>query len=214
MPIISFGVGFFAFPHDLRSNRGIGKINDVNPNIMEEIRKSSDFQRLSNDPDVVQYSLSEKVPSQHRKNYVGSGLLFGPDLMEIDPVLLLNGNTGEMAGFYHLGDKLVSYDGLVHNGIIATILDEGLCTCGFSKLPSKRGVTAKLSINFHEQAPPNSTVVLMAKVLEARGRKVIINGTLKTFPLTRNEKSITIADAQCILVEPKWFKYFKWVQLW
>ncbi|QEL62169.1 hypothetical protein SBP28_004180 [Candidozyma auris] len=97
---------------------------------------------------------------------------------------------------------------MLHNGITATILDEGLCACGFSSLPSKRGVTANLTIDFKNQAQPQSTVVLRAKVAEAKGRKVVIDGTLSTFPTHLGEKPMEIASAKCVLVEPKWFKYF------
>ena len=100
----------------------------------------------------------------------------------------------------------------IHNDVVSTILDECLCACGFSKLPSKKGVTAKLSIDFLNQARPESTVVLRAKVTEAKGRKVVIQGRLELLAAAAHE-SIPIASAECVLVEPKWFKYFSWLQL-
>lgn len=165
-----------------------------------------------NNESFIRISQSDNLPQQHHHNYVGSGLLFGPNLMEIDPIIFLNPDSGEITSFYHLGSKLISQDGLIHNGVTSTIIDEGLCTCGFSRLPSKKGVTAKLSISFENQAPPNSTVVLKAKVVESKGRKVVIDGVLETFPLD-GSNPITIANANCVLVEPKWFKYLSWLQI-
>ncbi|OVF08030.1 putative MIOREX complex component [Clavispora lusitaniae] len=212
-PILAFGLGFALFPADWRRGRWAPeKLTHFNTDVMHELEKKELFKQLNNDPDIEKYYSSEAFPSQHRKNHVGSGLLFGPDLFEVDPILFLNQGKGELTAFYHLGGRLISQDGQIHNGVSATILDEGLCTCGFAKLPSKKGVTANLSIDFKNQAPPNSTVVLKAHVVEAKGRKVVIEGTLSTFPLD-GSTPFEIASARCVLVEPKWFKYFRWFQI-
>lgn len=119
-----------------------------------------------------------------------------------------------MYSFCHLGSSLTGDDNKIHNGIISTLLDESLCFCGFDKLPSKRGVTAKLTIDFKNKAPPNSNIMLIANVTETKGRKCIIKGHVETIPeINSKDKPIHVADAICILVEPKWFKYFGWVDL-
>lgn len=210
-PLVAFGVGFIFFPTEWRRGQWEPRhISYINESAMKSIKNSALYQELSNDKNVVKSYSSESFPSQHKKNHVGSGLLFGPDLFEIDPILFLNDKTGEVTGFYHLGKSLISQDGLVHNGITSTILDEGLCRCGFAQLPSKKGVTANLTIDFHNQAPPDSTVVLRAKVQSAKGRKVVIVGTLSTLP-KNGENSLEIASATCIMVEPKWFRYLGWL---
>lgn len=179
---------------------------------MAQIELSNLYKSLDQDPDQAKHYTSETFPEQHRDNHVGSGLLFGPNLFEVDPVLFINEKKGQLTGFYHLGKELVSQDGQIHNGVTATILDEGLCACGFAKLPSKKGVTANLKIDFHNQAPPDSTVVLKAEVVQHKGRKVVIEGTLSTFPFD-GSKPVDIASSTCILVEPKWFRYFRWLDL-
>lgn len=213
VPIAAFGAGFAFFPADWRKSKfGAKKLTTFNEEVMVKIQKSDLYQRLDGDASLKKYYNSETLPSQHHKNHVGSGLLFGPDLFEVDPVVFLDPVNSELTAFYHLGHQLVSQDGRLHNGVTATILDEGLCACGFSRLPSKRGVTANLTIDFINQAPPGSTVVLHAKVSESKGRKAVIEGTLSTFPLN-GEKPIEIAKSKLVMVEPKWFKYFRWLQL-
>ncbi|KAK6204379.1 HotDog domain-containing protein [Scheffersomyces amazonensis] len=214
VPLVAFGVGVAAFPANWRKgNWREKKLLHINDDVVEKITLSKEYKDLAADPDTSQYSSSETFPNQHHKNYVGTGLLFGPDLFEIDPIVFLNEKKGELTSFYHLGDKLISQDGQVHNGVVSTILDEGLCSCGFPLLPSKKGVTASLSIDFKNQAPPGSTVVLRAKVVEAKGRKVVIEGNLETLPFDKSEQPIEIAHSRCVLVEPKWFKYFSWFQI-
>lgn len=212
-PLVAFGVGFAAFPRDWRKgNLFDRKLNHINDSIFEDIQDTAEFKALEADRSLTKYYSSSIFPAQHRKNYVGSGLLFGPDLNEIDPIVFLDETNGKLTSFYHLGRKLISQDGQIHNGVVATMLDEGLCACGFPLLPSKKGVTAKLSIDFENQAPPNSTVVLRAYVKEAKGRKVVISGNLETLPL-KGETPLKIANAECILVEPKWFRYFSWLKV-
>lgn len=211
VPLAAFGVGMVAFPQEWKKNQfGERKLLNINESVLQQIHSTAEYKLLSADPTYRQYQKSETFPDQHHNNYVGTGLLFGPDLLEIDPIVFLNEEKGLLTSIYHLGDQLVSQDGQIHNGIVSTILDEGLCTCGFPLVPSKKGVTAKLSIDFKNQAPPGSTVVLRANVTEVKGRKAVIEGELHTLPMN-GEPPILIAQSKCILVEPKWFKYFSWI---
>lgn len=171
------------------------------------------FNQLDKNASYIKLHHSETFPKQHHRNHVATGLLHGPDLHEIDPILFVNEDEGQFVGFYHLGRKLTGNDGNIHSGIFATILDEGLCACGFSKLPSKRGVTASLKINFNKPVPPDTTVVLQAKVTESRGRKAIIDGDLRIMNPDGTVAEDVVASSTCILVEPKWFKYLRWLPL-
>ncbi|EMG50757.1 hypothetical protein SBY92_001534 [Candida maltosa Xu316] len=213
-PLIAFGVGLAAFPKEWRKGQfSDRKLLVINDSVLDQIKSTDTFKTLLANPDLKHYNSSNKFPDQHHHNYVNTGLLFGPDMMEIDPIVFIDEKKGELTSFYHLGDKLISQDGQIHNGIVSTILDEGLCSAGFPLLPSKKGVTARLSIDFKNQAPPRSTVVLHAKVKDAKGRKVVIEGYLETLPLNKDEKPLLIAESKCVLVEPKWFKYFSWLQV-
>lgn len=213
VPITAFGAGFALFPAEWKKNSWQpAKLTHINTSVLAQIENSPLYKQLDADENVVKHYTSEKIPHQHVPNHVGSGLLFGPHLFEVDPVVFLDEKNGELTAFYHLGSQLVSQDGLLHNGVTATILDEGLCTCGFARLPSKKGVTANLTIDFQNQAQPDSTVVLRAKVTESRGRKVVIEGNLSTFPFDGSQP-VEIAKSKCVLVEPKWFKYLRWLDL-
>lgn len=213
LPVVAFGAGFVFFPADWRQGKfQPRKLTHVNEDVMAKIQKSDLYKSLDSDKSITKYYTSDSFPSQHRENYMGSGLLYGPHLFEVDPVVFLDAENGELTAFYHLGKQLISQDGQIHNGVTATILDEGLCACGFPQLPSKKGVTAKLTIDFKNQAPPNSTVVLRAKIVESKGRKVVIEGALSTFPLN-GDKPFEIATSRCVLVEPKWFRYLRWLQI-
>ncbi|RLV90392.1 Uncharacterized protein JA1_004620 [Spathaspora sp. JA1] len=217
IPLVAFGVGIVAFPKNWRKKyEGSDqqqKLLHINDTVIKQIQDTQLYKSLEANKNFKQYNSSHAFPGQHHTNYVGTGLLFGPDLFEIDPIVFLNEEIGELVSFYHLGDSLISQDGQIHNGVTSTILDEGLCSAGFPLLPAKKGVTAKLSIDFKNQAPPKSTVILRAKVKEANGRKVVIEGYLETLSFDLSVKPTLIAESRCILVEPRWFKYFKWLQI-
>lgn len=212
-PLVALGTGYAIFPVNWRKNSALPYAFPHNSAVLQQIEDSHEFRRLAADAKLTKINYSGAFFSQHADNYINTGLLAGPELFEIDPVAFLNTETGEITSFYHLGAKLSSLDGQIHNGVTSTILDEGLCTAGFPLLPSKKGTTGRLSINFHNQAPPNSTLVLKAKVVEAKGRKVTINGHLETLPEKATDEPVLIADAQCILVEPRWFKWVKWLDV-
>lgn len=174
---------------------------------LDQIKQNPLYQSLSQDPSFTIQDARKEFPKQHHNNLVTAGLLYGDKLFEIDPIVFTN-NKGKLYAFHYIGEKLVSEDGKVHNGITSTLLDEGLCATGFPLLPSKKGVTAKLEIDFINQAPANSPVLLQAQVVEHSRRKVVIEGSLQTL----NAPPVTIATANCVLVEPRWFKYVSWLQ--
>ncbi|KAG7665930.1 uncharacterized protein J8A68_000553 [[Candida] subhashii] len=153
IPLVAFGVGIAGFPRDWRAGHPQDtKLLHINEEVLRQIQSTKEYKQLESNKSLRQYNSSNAFPGQHHNNYVGTGLLFGPDLFEIDPI---------------------------------------------------------------NQAPPQSTVVLRAKVKEAKGRKVVIGGYLETLPLDDNkaEKPLLIAESTCILVQPKWFKYFTWLQI-
>lgn len=187
--------------------------------IVDKISRHGLYQKLVNDPNFDQSLQSHKIPPGHRAYHVGQGILFGPTKLAIDPVILSDAQKREVVIFYHLGKDLGNEKGKVHKGVLSLILDEALCYCGFPTLPSKRGVTAKLDIQFDREIPADSTIVLRARVSEFKGRKCVIEGTLESLPRFYGSwwssvwKPEQYAQAKCILVEPKWFKYLNWLNI-
>lgn len=171
----------------------------------EDFKDSPVFQNYIQDTSkqYVLFDMDKLVPAAHKYNQVSRGLL---NLN--DPIVLVDRKEGELVLFGKTANSdLVGLDGKIHNGIVLTLLDESLCFCGFDKLPNKRGVTANLKVNFDGKLQPDSTFILTAKVQEARGRKVTITGDIKSLD------GDAVADCKCLLVEPKWFKWLTWVDL-
>lgn len=204
VPLALFAAGYLLLPKEWRKQRP--EHVSHNQDVLAQIKQSNLFQKLKNDPLYKFYHNSEMIPAQHRDNHVGSGLLFGSKKFEIDPLVFVNEKEGRLTSFHYAGPDLAGHGKTIHNGAIAIIMDEGLCQCGFARLPSKKGVTAKLELNFKQGVPPGA-LVLDAHVTQAKGRKVVIEGTVRTF----DEPSIEVATALCIMVEPRWFRYILWL---
>lgn len=222
---VSFGAGFALFARPWPDSPLLAKpmelVEDKKStsfeNSIETYKKltnyndfanSKIFNKYINDDNFTLIPIDKLIPEAHRFNQVSQGLM---DLS--NPIILINRKDGELILFGKSDNKnLIGLDGKIHNGIVLTLLDESLCFCGFNKLPNKRGVTANLKVDFNNKLHPGSNFILSAKVTESRGRKVVIDGKLQSLDKYGRVQE-TVADANCLLVEPKWFKWFNWVDL-
>lgn len=241
LPTAGISCGFITFakawPDDstaltlkdpvLQTTKLNGKYEPLSPiiqrqDILDKISKLPLYKSLKENPNVDHTVQSANIPTGHRPYHVGQGQLFGPGKLEIDPVIFRDEINKSLVVFYHLGSDLSNENNKIHKGILSLLLDEGLCYCGFPCLPNKRGVTAQLTLDFKNDIPSDTTVVLRAKVSELKGRKCVIDGTLEAIPrknffqyicgMEPKHGNIYVA-ARCILVEPKWFKYFSWLPM-
>ncbi|KAG0676697.1 hypothetical protein C6P42_001167 [Pichia californica] len=221
----SFGLGFAIFARPWPDTPLLAKPMELvqDKQIKDKENSIENYEKLDNYSEFINCKIFSKyvkdenfkliptdklIPEAHRYNQVSQGL------MELNnPIIMINKEDGELVLFGKSNNSnLIGLDGKIHNGIILTLLDESLCFCGFNKLPNKRGVTANLKVEFNDKLPTNSRFILSAKVVESRGRKVVIDGNLQS--LDKNGKpQHYVANAKCLLVEPKWFKWFNWVDL-
>lgn len=173
------------------------------------IQNSPLAKKLRQDPDFEESRYYDKIPLLHRENMLTTGLLAGKGALTVEPLIFVNKRTGQSFIFYHVGNRLDGHDGIVHGGLLATLMDEGLTRCGFPFLPSKYGVTASLNLNYRAPVRSNSYIVLVAGVEEVKGRKVVVKGRMETLPETGTP--ITLVEADVVMVEPKWAKYVTWL---
>lgn len=186
------------------------------------------------------------VAPEHKEYSLTGGTLSGTDMIASTPLILTRKQAhrstptltqgsrpnaaAEFVAFYHLGPKLCGHKGIVHGGLLATLMDECLCRCGFADLPNKIGVTGSLNIKYLAPTPANSVVVLHAWASNVDGRKVTVQGTISLlgetpseavqFELPTGEESVHTAEdfdklsevfglkktvwGEALVVEPKW----------
>jgi acyl-coenzyme A thioesterase PaaI-like protein len=184
---------------------------------------SEQYHVIRNHPYVVDLLSTGKYDVQHaydqsdehKQHSLTAGTLIGPDLIAHTPLSLSlkqhiidETNQSELIVVYHLGSRLCGHKGIIHGGLLATLVDESFCRCGFPVLPNKLGVTAKLDIQYLAPTPANSIVVIRAFTTSVEGRKVYIDGTLSQLPAPKDydlEKELVVSvKAKVLLVEPRW----------
>ena len=62
------------------------------------------------------------------------GALRGPGKLAVPPLLRVKHDETESIAILHFGRGLCGHDGIIHGGLIATVLDEGLGRLVSSKL--------------------------------------------------------------------------------
>jgi hypothetical protein len=66
------------------------------------------------------------VPDEVRVNNLTAGALSGPGKLALRPLIRVKNDESETWGLVHLGRALCGHDGIVHGGLMATLLDESM----------------------------------------------------------------------------------------
>jgi len=83
------------------------------------------------------------------------------------------GNTA--TGEFVISELYEGWHGVVHGGVICTILDEAMA---YTYFPDIKGVTAKLEVRFRQPAPTGVPLVVTAKLLEKRKKLLTAGATM------------------------------------
>lgn len=126
----------------------------------------------------------------------------GKDKIVVPPVSWNEEGGKSMVSILYIGTDLCGHQGIVHGGLLATILDEGLARCCFPALPNKIAMTANLNINYRAPAPTDSFVVLRAKTTNVEGRKAWVEGHIETL-VEEGEKPTVLVEASALFIEPR-----------
>ncbi|KAI0186170.1 Adenylylsulfate kinase-domain-containing protein [Xylaria flabelliformis] len=143
-----------------------------------------------------------KIPEGYRSHHLTGGALSGSGRIVVPPVVFADEIGESMIAISYLGNELCGHPGIVHGGLLATMLDEGLARCCFAALPNKMGMTANLNINYRAPARADSYVVLRATTTKIEGRKAWVEGRIETL-VGEGETPVVLAEATALFVSPK-----------
>lgn len=165
------------------------------------------------------------MPSVMQQHSLTASTLMGDTKIPVPPLMFTKGHKGEeLVAISYLGADLCGHVGIIHGGMLATMLDEGLARCCFAALPSKVGVTARLEIDFRRPTKCEGFVILKARTEKVEGRKAWVKGRVEALPMMRGgdrervtigrtveigpyeEKGEVLVEAEGLFVEPKWAK--------
>ena len=178
--------------------------DDVAAGINNHIANHPLTQSLRADPAWTESRPHLRYPESQKKHSLTAGTLLGPGKIPVPPVVFCEEGK-KLVSISYLGTDLCGHVGIVHGGMLATLLDEGLARCGFPALPNKIGVTASLTVNYKKPAPAGSYVVLKAETTKVEGRKVWVKGRIELLGKTE-EPGMVLVEAEGLFVEPKYAK--------
>ena len=95
----------------------------------EELQKLPILQVARSAPDSDEWYETRPYtdfPEDRRVNSLTAGALRGPGKLALPPLLRVHKDEKETFAIVHFGRGLCGHDGIVHGGLIATILDESL----------------------------------------------------------------------------------------
>jgi len=142
----------------------------------------------------------QQLPDEVRVNKLTAGSLRGPGKLTLFPLARVKNDESEAVVFVHLGRGLCGHDGIVHGGLLATLLDEALARNAITNLPEKVGVTATLSLNYRAPTRADQFVVLKTQLLDLKGRKAMVAGRVEDLQGT------LLVEASGLFVQPRYAK--------
>ena len=145
-----------------------------------------------------------KIPEAMRSHNLTGGTLMGDDKIAVPPLAFQDAESElpSLVSISYLGHQLCGHPGMVHGGLLATLLDEGLARACFPALPNKVGVTASLTINYRKPCPSDAYVVLRAETTKVDGRKAWVKGHVELLR-EDGEAGEVLVEAEALFIEPR-----------
>ena len=145
-----------------------------------------------------------KIPAQLREQSLTGGTLMGEGKIEVPPVQFSTEDGSSFVSLQYIGTALCGHPGIVHGGLLATLLDEGLARCCFPALPNRAAVTASLKLDYKAPAMAGQVFVLRAETTRVEGRKAWVKGRLETLvDESKGEKPLVVTEAEALFIEPR-----------
>lgn len=132
-----------------------------------------------------------------------AGTLTGTDRIAVPPYAWVEEGGKSLVMICYLGKSLSGYPGMVHGGLLAALLDEGLARCCFPALPNKIGVTANLNLDYRAPALTEGYFVLRANTTKVEGRKAFVEGRIESLTTDETTEPTVHVEAKALFVEPR-----------
>ncbi|KAF7134064.1 hypothetical protein CNMCM5793_005693 [Aspergillus hiratsukae] len=157
---------------------------------------------LREDPAYTESRPHLKIPQELRARHLTAGILATPGGIVVPPYVFCEEGGKSLTAIFYLGSDVSGHPGIVHGGLLATLLDESMARCCFPALPNKVGVTANLNIDYRRPAMANTYTVLKAKTVKVEGRKAWVEAHIETLP-EEGKEPVVLVEAKALFIEPK-----------
>ncbi|PYH89108.1 Thioesterase/thiol ester dehydrase-isomerase, partial [Aspergillus ellipticus CBS 707.79] len=176
--------------------------DDFSKEVDEFIRNHPLAVSLRETPAFTESRPHLKIPGELRVRTLTAGTLAGPEKIVAPPLVFCEDGGKSLVSIFYLGPRLCGHPGIVHGGLLATLLDEAMGRCCFPALPNQVGVTANLSLDYRRPAMAGNYAVLRAETVKVEGRKAWVEGRIETLPEDGKEP-VVLVEAKALFIEPK-----------
>lgn len=203
-PAVEAVNGFINPPTDAETLDLFGPPTPNSAEIDAYIRNHPLAKKLRTQENMVESRPHLKIPPAMRPHNLTGGTLLGENKIEVPPLTFSEKDVElpTLVQISHLGSALCGHPGIVHGGLLATMLDEGLARACFPALPNKVGVTASLKIDYRALCPANSYVVLKAETTKVEGRKAWVKGWIELLG-EEDGSGVKLVEAEALFIEPR-----------
>ncbi|KAI8332516.1 HotDog domain-containing protein [Choanephora cucurbitarum] len=150
------------------------------------------------DPEFIEYEAYANASASQKAHSLTASTLRGPGMIIVPPVMFYNKTYTEATFVLHLGTNVCGHDGIVHGGLAATVLDEGLACVAIPALPNNFGFTANLNVNYRKPIFSNQWIVMRSKLDKLEDRKAFVSASLESI-----DGETIFTEATSLYVSPK-----------
>jgi uncharacterized protein (TIGR00369 family) len=166
------------------------------------LRTHPEAEALRANPAFTEARPHHKIPETLRARSLTAGTLAGPGKIVVPPYVFSESEGKSMVSLMYLGSDVCGHPGIVHGGLLATLLDEGMARCCFPALPNKVAVTANLNIDYRAPAMADQYVALRAETVKVEGRKAWVEGRIETLPID-GSAPVVLVESKALFIEPR-----------
>jgi adenylylsulfate kinase len=160
--------------------------------VVQNLRENTAFRELRG---------YQGFPEYFRQHHLTAGPLASLKRIYITPYVFSNDSGGSLVSFFYLIKDVSGYPAIVHGGLLAAMLDEGLGWYCFPGLPDNVGATVTLTVEHVSPMQTGSYGVLRAQTVSVLARKAWVEGHIET--LAQNKESVIVAKARALFMSPK-----------
>jgi len=177
--------------------------DDFSREVDDHIKNCALAKELRASPGFTESRPHLRIPEVIRAHNLTGGTLAGPGMIVVPPYIWNEEGGKSLVSIFYLGGDVTGHPGIVHGGLLATMLDEGMARCCFPALPNKVGVTANLQINFKKPTVAGQFLVLKAKTVKLDGRKAWVEGWIEPLEGEGDQEPEKLVEASGLFVEPR-----------
>jgi len=196
--------GFVNPPSDAETLTLFSPLTPAQADINDHIIRHPLAVKLRAQQGVTESRPHLKIPEAMRPHNLTGGTLLGEGKIEVPPLTFAekDAELPTLVQISYLGPALCGHPTIVHGGLLATMLDEGLARACFPALPNKVGVTASLKIDYRVPCPAESYVVLKAQTTKVEGRKAWVKGWIELLGEGDGDGT-KLVEAEALFIEPR-----------